>query len=171
MTTTETVWPDTIGFEATYVRQETDRNGERPWEHNLWRVTLTFEGRTFSTDYRMGMGCMDYQPINHMRAVGKRQKGEDIRFNHFGPGQDALATPQTPTRNMVLSSLALDARCGDELFEDFADDMGYDRDSRKAYATWELCRQMHYDLRKFFGYGAFQRFQETDWEELECSSS
>lgn len=50
--------------------------------------------------------------------------------------------PTTITAADVLHSVASDAQYGREAFEDFCSELGYDTDSRKAYATWEQCRAM-----------------------------
>jgi hypothetical protein len=152
---------DDIRFEAVHQGEQSDSFG---WQHHLYRVTLIYDGRTFSTEYRMGMGCVDYKPITHQAATTRRNRGQDVRWNHFGPGKDALATPRAPTLKDVLGSLASDCQLGDQLFEDFCGDLGYDVDSRKAHATWEACQQMHYELRSLFGHARYQEFIEHDWE-------
>lgn len=159
-----------IGFNVEALGKHSD---DEKREHYLYRVTLTYQGRTFSTDYRMGVGCVELKPANHM-ADPKRQAerlGGEFRYNALGPGKDAIAVPRPPTLLDVLGSLRSDCTLGDQLFEDFCGDLGYDTDSRKAHASWEACQRMHYELRNLFGYGAYQTFIDTDWEELECSSS
>ena len=66
----------------------------------------------------------------------------------------------------MLGSLASECRSGDKIFEDFCDDYGYDSDSRKAHAVWEASQRVHYELRNLFGYGRYQEFLNTDWDEL-----
>lgn len=153
---------DDITFTAEPQGKHTDAD---KWEHYLWRVTLAFNGKTFSTDYRMGTGLVDYRRITPGNAHNRRNKGEDVRFNHFGPGEHALATPRAPTLLDVLGSLRSDCEAGDQLFEDFCDDFGYDSDSRKAHGIWETCQRVHYELRNLFG-RKYTEFIETDWEEV-----
>lgn len=151
--------PEDVGFDAANCGASTDDG----WKHYLWRVTITVDGRTLTTDYRMGEGLVDYRPLTAGNAATRRNRGEDVRFNHFGPGQDALATPRKPTAQDVLGSLALDANCGDQSFHDFCGDLGYDEDSRKAYATYEACRDQMYELRRLFG-ASYDDFIETEWD-------
>jgi len=49
----------------------------------------------------------------------------------------------------VLDCLASDANCESDTFEDFCANLGYDEDSRKAFATWEAVRDQTSKLRKF----------------------
>jgi len=60
------------------------------------------------------------------------------------------AHTKPPTAADVLDSLAMDATT--DTFEDWADNIGYDKDSRKAYATWEACRRTHVQLSELLGY-------------------
>lgn len=152
--------PDEIEFKAESQGAGKDDQG---WKHYLWRVMITLDGRSLTTDYRMGEGLCDFKPITSGAADTLRNRGKDVRFNHFGPGRDALATPSTPTARDVLESLALDARCGDQSFHDFCMDLGYDEDSRKAYATYEACRDLMYELRRVFG-GRYDDFLGTEWD-------
>lgn len=46
-----------------------------------------------------------------------------------------------PDAATVLDSLRSDAQLGRESFEDFCGELGLDSDSRKAYASWEQCRE------------------------------
>ena len=57
----------------------------------------------------------------------------------------------------VLYSLLLDAEAGSQTFEDFCGDLGYDTDSRSAYATWQACKKVRTKLRRFLdtSYGRF----------------
>ena len=130
-----------------------------------WSITLERDGRKFEIDYWMGSGLVDYEPTR----IGPRANGW-IVMNHYGPGKDAIASPRRPELAEVLCSLQSDVRAGDDSFENFCGDFDYDTDSRKAYATWETCRDMYFRLREFFG-GDFDEFLTTDWEEMECSSN
>jgi hypothetical protein len=59
------------------------------------------------------------------------------------------ACAREPTAADVLYCLASDARCGEDTFEDFCGNLGYDLDSRKAEATWKTCQAMAPRLRRF----------------------
>ena len=51
----------------------------------------------------------------------------------------------------ILSALILDARCGYTTFTEFCDELGRDEDSRKAYACWKRCVEVHDKLSALFG--------------------
>lgn len=55
-----------------------------------------------------------------------------------------------PEKDQVLYALASDAENGLQTFEDFCDDLGYDSDSRRAYAIWEACRENGRRLAEIF---------------------
>lgn len=137
-----------------------------------WSVTLKRGDRTHEADYWMGEGLCTYKPTGHVgRAAEERHRAEGRRvvYNHYGPGKDAIATPRPPKAVEVIQSLALDASVGDQPFGDFCADLGYDTDSRKAYAAWEQCRNVFFDLRTFWG-ADFDAFIDTDWDEVQCNS-
>jgi len=51
----------------------------------------------------------------------------------------------------VLSSLLLDASCGQESFEDFCSNMGLNTDSRSALKTYKVCASMNTKLQRLLG--------------------
>jgi hypothetical protein len=89
--------------------------------------------------------------------IGGKRVARDFEY-HVGSGVTGA-----PKRRDLLSCLALDATSGDQSFEDFCSDFGYDTDSRKAYATWEACRESGEKLRDVFG-TAFEDFCATEWD-------
>lgn len=56
-----------------------------------------------------------------------------------------------PEAANVLDGLLLDAEAGDNDFEGFCEEFGYDTDSRKAHATWKTCARMRVRLPRFLG--------------------
>lgn len=56
-----------------------------------------------------------------------------------------------PTAEIVASSLVMDANYGEDLFEEFCENLGYDSDSMKAHKIWEACRDTELRLRRMFG--------------------
>lgn len=51
----------------------------------------------------------------------------------------------------VLSSLCLDTTAGDDSFEEFCANFGYDTDSRSALETYKACARMGRKVRAFLG--------------------
>ena len=58
--------------------------------------------------------------------------------------------PRTPKTVDIIGSLLLDYDAGAEGFEDFCAEFGYNEDSRKAYATWEGCRDNMLKVDRLF---------------------
>lgn len=58
----------------------------------------------------------------------------------------------------VLESLQCDCSGWDEHFEEWAEGLGYDSDSRKAYAIYESCQKAAKTLRNGLGATNFERF-------------
>lgn len=58
----------------------------------------------------------------------------------------------------VLNSLALDASGYENAqgFEDWANEYGYDTDSRKAERTYKVCQRQSERLREFLGEDAYK---------------
>jgi hypothetical protein len=75
-------------------------------------------------------------------------------------GKKQLTTPfytgmaiSEPSEDDILSSLLLDKSCYDNArhFEDFANELGYDTDSRKAEKIYNACGKTSKKLKKFLG--------------------
>lgn len=62
-----------------------------------------------------------------------------------------------PTAADVVSCLCTDASCGEQSFEDFCSDFGYDEDSRSAEATWKACAKTAPRIRRLLG----DRFEDV----------
>lgn len=110
---------------AEWVEGPTHRRDDEGWEHHAGTVRLSYT---------------DAHDMHHNITTPYR----------VGMGID----PTTITAADVLASVASDARFGRESFDDFCSELGYDTDSRKAYATWEQCRAM---VGRFEGFGTSQR--------------
>ena len=55
---------------------------------------------------------------------------------------------KVPKMRDVLYCLALDARSGNQTFESFCDEYGYNQDSRKDFETYLACQKTHSQLMK-----------------------
>lgn len=84
-----------------------------------------------------------------------------IGYGPSGQGWEGIAIEysqgsahtKAPTCADILDCLASDDTRG-QYFEDWASDIGYDTDSRKAYATWEACKSSGEKLLKLLGHEA-----------------
>lgn len=61
----------------------------------------------------------------------------------------------------VLECLLSDAQAGEQDFEDFCSDFGYDSDSRRAEKIWRACRKIAPRLRQFLG-DEYDAFMDAD---------
>lgn len=99
-------------------------------------------------------------------TVTLRYQGRKLTTDYW----TGSAITSDPTAADVFSSLMSDAVAGALSFQDFCLDLGYDEDSRSAYATWEACKRTERDLRRFLGVGLFGQLSRqgvSDPSELE----
>ena len=83
---------------------------------------------------------------------------ETVRF-FYSQGSGIKGRPQAAD---ALDSLKADASSAADDFESWADDYGYDTDSRKAYATWEACRKVRRDLIAFLGHALYRELEAAE---------
>jgi hypothetical protein len=125
------------------------------WQHIAWECTLTTPRGSLATTFKQGLGHLpdsirprDRITIAMEEAIQKTLKTGKV----YGLGAIVSRGPlQPPTLVDVLGSLCSDSSAIDSTFEDWASDFGYDADSRKAYATWERCRDLGLRLRQILG--------------------
>ena len=112
------------------------------WNADLWRVSFTKGGKTFSTDFKTGLG-------HRMAATGFTSLGANLQQYRdavkavTGLERVLAETNATdknsrklyviaPTQASVLYCLLADASMAEDGFSDFCANCGYDTDSRKA---------------------------------------
>ena len=83
---------------------------------------------------------------------------ETVRF-FYSQGSGIKGRPQAAD---ALDSLKADASSAADDFESWADEYGYDTDSRKAYATWEACRKVRRDLIAFLGHALYRELEAAE---------
>jgi hypothetical protein len=110
----------------------------------LFRMGDESSRRQLASDYHMGKG--------HGKPV-KRSDGHVIRV-----------IPPHPDPAEVLDSLRSDAQSVDcaRDFEDWASELGYDTDSRKAHASWLACMEIGRKLRFFLGADAYAELMNCE---------
>ena len=74
---------------------------------------------------------------------------------------EGFVVPTPPDVATVMSCLQSDAHGGDNTFEDFCADFGYDPDSRKAHAIWVRCVNTRLELRNVLG-AHFETFMSAE---------
>lgn len=128
-----------------------------------WRIRLEApNGKGIETDYSKGIGL----------RIKRERIGGTIRFAYRGDKRylplhllwkggltlsdvEELGTyfPEDPTAAEILSSLACDVRDieNGSSFETWANDLGYDPDSRKAEGIYRQCEKAYRELGSMLG--------------------
>jgi hypothetical protein len=110
----------------------------------------------------------------HFRCLLKKGKSSYEVTYSMGPGHGEKfyddrrgrwdVKPPKPGLPDVLDSLRMDAQSVDDAgdFPEWAGNYGHDIDSRKAYATWEACKEAARKLRHFLGSAAYDELMTCD---------
>lgn len=76
-----------------------------------------------------------------------RYQGRQHSFDFWqGP-----AISGEPDCSGVLECLLSDAQAGEQSFDEFCSEFGYDQDSRKAEKTWEACQKTTVAIKRLLG--------------------
>lgn len=134
-----------------------------------WIVTIKRNGRdVVTTDYMQGIGhCPAYKAS--VAELGNRNcimRDEAIRLEceNGKVTRGNLPTSKTilPTIEDVLHSLVSDSDALDySNYEDWADSLGYDSDSRKGEAIYRACLEIALKLRNGLGEANLPRLREA----------
>jgi hypothetical protein len=143
-----------LTVESGFVPWSQSRNKHEKHRSLNWRITLKRHGQdVLTTDYSAGEGyCPSYKQgrrnVDQATAIAfECEKGHEAR--RFGYGG-----PIRPDPVDVVWSLASDARVLDyPTYEVWADDTGYDPDSRKGERIYRECLANALKLRAALGDG------------------
>lgn len=115
------------------------------WECDHWSVVFTREGKSpITTSYHTGIGHRASKvPMPSYIA----KLGQVIARVEW---EKQNVKPVKPSAAGVLYSLLSDARCGEQNFHDFCDELGYDKDSIKDQAIYNACCETLTKMRSFF---------------------
>lgn len=97
---------------------------------------------------------------NPGRTFGGRVSIHDSKLLDEIRGRYQVCAPLDPLD--VLGSLQSDVMDSDSPFEDWAESLGYDTDSRKAESIWRACQDTARALRAGLGLELFARFLECE---------
>ncbi len=128
-----------LGYSAEFVPQSKSRNAGDKQPSLNWRITLFTPNAELVTDYTQGIGHMPKYKMRRATVASnsyERFVAENGKFDQLGKPLPAPAIAD------VIYSLVSDAQCvrHGQTFEEFAADLGYDEDSRKAEAIFNACR-------------------------------
>lgn len=135
-----------------------------------YHVTLEYEKRTMLLYFSTGLGWVEKRFVSKKGAGPAPGVSYDKKHKRFiktewsGKKYDADANVSTFSRYRirkpvvadVLDCLASDANGINQSFEEWASDLGYDTDSRKAERTYQTCQKQARELRQLLGAAAFE---------------
>lgn len=133
-----------------------------------WKVRLAKGGRLIlTTDYSAGCAhCPSYQQratVDSAAFVKQEcETGKRAKSDRKGVDDLQWGAPIQPELADVLHSLASDSDvldCGS--FEEWAGNLGYDTDSRKAEAIYRACLEIALKLRNALGEDGLAKLREA----------
>jgi hypothetical protein len=139
------------------------------WNADLWRITFTANnGKTFSTDFKTGLGHRIEQTNFSSFSVNDRKYITEVKTitgmdnvthktGEFGKQNELRAV--APTQASVLYCLLSDMQSAEYGYVDFCSNFGYDEDSRKALETYLACEKIGLELKRFFSLETIQHLQ------------
>ena len=145
-----------------------------------WSVTLTGNGHTLVTSYTQGCGhVLGYkQPWFRKKTYEDRQRDRDMRRVCENGKLEPQPTRESssvykelrkcggkqpaPLLRDVLWSLIMDSDALEYSFDEWASNLGYNPDSRKALEIFLLCQKNSTSLQKIVGgYTNLERLREA----------
>lgn len=133
-----------------------------------WSITLHKAGRAFlTTDYSAGMGHAPSCKQGRMTNDERRAVEWECSHGRAARLQASLdlftgGKPILPNLADVLYSLCSDADAIDSpTFEEWAENIGYDTDSRKAEAIYRACLEIALKLRAALGDDGLTKLREA----------
>lgn len=167
-----------LDMRAAFVPFSQSRNAkprpgqEKPWRSLNWRVTLTRNGRdVLETDYSQGEAhcpahkapASRFDKWQRSQAIALEIETGKIAHAFSGAKPSATSKPvPAPELADVLHSLAMDSDVLDcATFEEWAENLGYDPDSRSGEAIYRQCLAHALALRAAIGDKALSDLREA----------
>ncbi len=123
------------------------RFNDEKWEHDAWSVSVSRPPKpAFNIDFKTGTG---------LRVLLRGRPPEVIKFPktlHAESWMKQNCVPHPPEAASVFHSILLDGEAANQSFEDWADDLGMDKDSRKAEKIYEACKEIGFKVRAMFSH-------------------
>lgn len=118
------------------------------WECDAWKVSFGRGGLAVEHfDFYTGLGHRTPAPeTREDRGPMSARYARQVADDRLKRGK-----PVIPKAASVLHSLVLDADAIGQSFNDWAGDLGYDTDSRKALETFLACQENGVKLRRILG--------------------
>ncbi len=162
-----------LTVDSVFVPWSQSRNAKEGHPSLNWRVTVKLKDREIlTTDYSYGSGHCPASKAS-VKAMGSQNSvSEHIKWEcEHGYASTPSETPSlirgtgkplTPNPLDVLHSLVSDAAAIDRRdFEEWAFDLGYNTDSRKAEAVYRACLDIGLRMRAALGDAHLQTLREA----------
>lgn len=157
-----------------YVPSTYDPRDKESFQGIKWKYTVATDIGSFSGEYTQGIGHLPKAwglvPQNGRFSISQLQALNDtLRSGYRYRIETTVRKPTNqripePAADDLLYCLFSDADALNYTFDEWADNYGYDTDSRKAEAIYNACRQVGLDLLRVLGPAGFeqekQRIQE-----------
>lgn len=119
------------------------------WSHDKWIVVI--EGQTF--DYSTGIGHRiekdRFTRDKFNSIMNKNPKKTKENLTLYNQELNEVSRVKPLEIDTVLYSLLSDADCGQMLFDDFCNELGYDTDSIKHNEIYKACQTNAKKVRTF----------------------
>ena len=154
-----------FGMTARYLTKTEVRD---PWKERLeYRVTLTYRGRVIlETPFSMGIAHIPGYERRQRRVIENQEflihALETGTVPKYSPaGYMRNSEPILPTLESVVSCLVLDSSAIDYAdYEEWAQEFGYDPDSREGERIYRACLETGLRLRSRIGESRLRKLQE-----------
>ena len=160
-----------VGYAATFVPQSMSRNCAEKDRTLNWRVAFARtapRAESFTTDFMQGIGHVPHwkQPrtLYDESACGKPwETGVYAPYREKTRDYQAFATRKLPAPSAasVIYCLLADVSAYGVPFEEWAQDNGYDTDSRKAESTYQACVEIGRNMRRVFGLQLIEQLRDA----------
>ena len=149
-----TEYPITLEAQRTQENPYMAKDEKHPMYH--WLITLHYKEKTFPLHYSIGSG--------HAIPEFPNPTFRPHKFKDLNPKEIIAAYPcRKPTITDVLDCVASDAYALNyDSFEEWANEFGYDTDSRKAERTYHACIENGKQLREMLGRKLFTELLECE---------
>jgi len=114
------------------------------WKCDKWNVILLKGSTSIMFDYHTGLG--------HRKSKYATPKSVQLNPRSIDAAKwtKEYVLPVQPEIAGVIYSLLVDSEAADQSFDGWCDELSLNADSRKAYKTYELCKDNHYKLAEIF---------------------
>ena len=157
-----------IEYSAKFITQSQSRNATDKNPSLNWVVTIKKRNANLSTDYMQGIGHIPKNswyarnPILRNKLIMENEIKKITEKGRYSVEEGKYLDKALPAPELteVLYSLIMDSDVLNySSFEDWAENTGYDRDSRKAEKIYNDCIGIALKLRSIIGNEAIEKLQ------------